>query len=700
MGKILNRFYNSNYFRAFLIILFLSITFLLEAGQTKQKPVLPKDLTPKYKQWLEEEVVYIITKKEKEVFLQLQTDRERDIFIEAFWRQRDPTPNTPENEFKTEHYRRIQHANRYFGKESPQPGWKTDMGKIYIILGEPKQIERYENQSDIYPVHVWFYEGMSDFGLPNAFYVVFFKKNNAGEFILYSPIRDGPQNLMIHYSGDMTDYQQAYRALYKLYQTLAEVSINLIPGEATMGITPTMTSDILIASKIPAAPSFKVKDAYAEKLLAYKDIVEVDYSANYIENDFLVGVFQDNRNIFYIHYLIEPTRLSFEQYSNRYSANLEIDGNIADESGKIIYQFERRLPIELSAAQLATIRNKFFSYQDIIPVIAGRYKINVIMKNTVSKEFTTVECPVVVPEPKELWMSSLLLANNLDRNSKYSGQIKPFLFIGNQLRPSPRNDFLQSDTMFIYLQVLGLTPELHAGGKLEWIFFKDTEPFKMLSRKVSDYPRLDNIIEEFPLESFSPAYYSVEVKLIDKAGNPILSQKAQFFTSPQLALARPWVLSTPFSAPDSPDITHILGLQLLNKKEINRAIPLLDAAFRRFPSERKYALDLARALFENKDFQRAKSVAQPFIDQSEEPAFLLLLGQASQELKDYDSAVSFYKNYLVRFGTNVSVLNNLGECHLALGQNGEALTAFEKSLQIEPNQEKIKAYVKTLKEKR
>lgn len=151
----------------------------------KKNILSAKDLPFKYKKWLEEEVVYIISEKEREVFLSLQTDRERDVFIEAFWKHRDPTPNTPENEFKTEHYRRIKFANERFGRETATPGWRTEMGRIYIILGEPRQIDRLENESELYPTQVWFYDGMDQYGLPPAFYVVFFKKYNAGDYVLY-----------------------------------------------------------------------------------------------------------------------------------------------------------------------------------------------------------------------------------------------------------------------------------------------------------------------------------------------------------------------------------------------------------------------------------------------------------------------------------------------------------------------------------
>lgn len=70
-------------------------------------------LSSAHKKWLEEEVVYLISPEEKEVFLKLDTDRLRDHFIQAFWNHRDPTPGTPENEARQEHYRRLQYAKNY-----------------------------------------------------------------------------------------------------------------------------------------------------------------------------------------------------------------------------------------------------------------------------------------------------------------------------------------------------------------------------------------------------------------------------------------------------------------------------------------------------------------------------------------------------------------------------------------------------------
>jgi GWxTD domain-containing protein len=144
------------------ILLVVSIAFATSAGFTQpgdppqssqakapakqeKAPKQKKGKTPEgsraeyYKKWLDEDVLYIISDEEKKVFKALQTDEERESFIEQFWLRRDADPRTPENEFKEEHYRRIAFANERYA--SGIPGWKTDRGRIYIMYGQPAEIE-------------------------------------------------------------------------------------------------------------------------------------------------------------------------------------------------------------------------------------------------------------------------------------------------------------------------------------------------------------------------------------------------------------------------------------------------------------------------------------------------------------------------------------------------------------------------------
>jgi len=155
-----------------ILLALLGLTVIL-SGAPAAKPKLPE----RYQRWLDEEVVYIMARMEREVFLKLRTDRERDLFMEAFWKHRDPTLASPENESKTEHLRRVAYANQHLGREGSVPGWKTDRGRMYILLGEPQDIQKYAGKLGIYDCESWFYQGKTDLGLPPSFNLLFFKEH-------------------------------------------------------------------------------------------------------------------------------------------------------------------------------------------------------------------------------------------------------------------------------------------------------------------------------------------------------------------------------------------------------------------------------------------------------------------------------------------------------------------------------------------
>ena len=152
-------------------------------------------LSERYREWLDRDVAYIISKEEKDAFLQLARDEDRDKFIEQFWEIRNTNPGSPVNEFKQEHYRRIQYANAYFKGEWVDEGWKSDRGRIYITLGPPGSRQFFTSGGQIYPIELWFYTS-NEPALPPFFYVMFYQKNAMGDFRLYSPRIDGPDKLV------------------------------------------------------------------------------------------------------------------------------------------------------------------------------------------------------------------------------------------------------------------------------------------------------------------------------------------------------------------------------------------------------------------------------------------------------------------------------------------------------------------------
>ncbi|MGH9788841.1 MAG: GWxTD domain-containing protein, partial [Candidatus Acidiferrales bacterium] len=161
----------------------------------QREKALRKELQSHFKSWLDNDVLYIITQEEKEAFFELNTDEEREQFIEQFWLRRDPTPDTVENEFKEEHYRRIAYANERFA--SGKPGWRTDRGRIYIAWGPPDEIESHPSggtyfrewdegggQTSTFPFERWRYRYLEGEGLGQEIILEFVDPTMSGEYRL------------------------------------------------------------------------------------------------------------------------------------------------------------------------------------------------------------------------------------------------------------------------------------------------------------------------------------------------------------------------------------------------------------------------------------------------------------------------------------------------------------------------------------
>jgi GWxTD domain-containing protein len=153
-------------------------------------PQQPREITP-YTKWLDEEAVYIITDEERAAFERLTTDAERNRFIEQFWLRRDPTPGTPQNEYRDEHYRRIAYANNRFGTPTVA-GWKTDRGRIYILYGPPDELDAHGAQTiqrppeqgggttQVFPFERWRYRFIE--GIGNDVAIEFVDRDGTGDF--------------------------------------------------------------------------------------------------------------------------------------------------------------------------------------------------------------------------------------------------------------------------------------------------------------------------------------------------------------------------------------------------------------------------------------------------------------------------------------------------------------------------------------
>jgi len=673
------------------------------AGQKKSGP----NLSESYRLWLEEEVVYIITPTERDVFQKLETDKERDIFIEAFWKHRDPTPGTPRNEFRDEHYQRRKYANEYFGRGTPRPGWMTDRGRIHIILGPPKNIEDFDSINGVYPVQIWSYDGDPEYGLPTGFNIIFFKKHGMGEYVLYSPVDDGPESLLADWGTGLTaDYMQessrklsAVQQLAKLAPNLAYQTLSLIPGERPMSGTVSLASSRLLGN-VFSYPQKKVEDTYAEALLKYKDVIEVDYSANYIASDSALYVIKDEAGHFMVHYSIEPKKISVSSYGDKYSTNYELDGRVSDKNGNTIFQYMKEFPLSFSGPEIQDLGAKALAIQDLFPLVPGTYKFDLLLKNTVSKEFTTFEGTIAIPEDDALpAMTPLVLGYRLEKSASPAEEYIPFRIRDGQLLTPARKTFSQKENLVVFFQVLGLPPELRSAGQLKYIVLRKEAPFLSQLKKIGEYQNAPDFLEVFPLRDFPPDYYKIRVSVLDSHGAEFLAQDEDFEITAAPSIGRPLVVSKVMPVSAAGEYDYEMGLQLLNLKRNKDALVFLEKAYAKNPAQLSYALGLSQCLFIEGQYQRIKDILSPLRGEKVTDQGLYLLGKSAHSLGELDEAIADYSDYLSRFGLNLEILNLLGTAHFQKGNAAEALRAWKRSLEINPGQENIKKLVQSLEEK-
>jgi GWxTD domain-containing protein len=125
-------------------------------------------LAEKYRDFYDE-IEMILTSAEEDVFLRLESDLQRDDFMDRFWRVRDPSPGTSRNEYKEEYEERLEHVEFHFGRGEPGPGRKSERGRMYLLLGEPMNIKSLPYEQQTYPIEIWWYHANPKLGIPPCF---------------------------------------------------------------------------------------------------------------------------------------------------------------------------------------------------------------------------------------------------------------------------------------------------------------------------------------------------------------------------------------------------------------------------------------------------------------------------------------------------------------------------------------------------
>lgn len=368
-----------------------------------KKPAHP--LSPGHKKWLEEDVVYIISKVERNVFLHdLKSDLDRDRFIDSFWAARDPSPGTPENEYKVEHYRRISYANSKFIMEGA-PGWRTDRGKIYILLGQPAQILDWTADYHIYPVELWFYTNRNHPSLYSAFYVMFWEREGFGGYRLYSPYNDGIQRLT--HGTNINSKRMSYEYMRSINAELARAALCLIPSEPVdlQDFSPSLTSDMLI-NKIITLPEEEAPTGYLRlyisdpSKLKGKVDTRLIYSSTPTTLNLTAFPTLDAEGNALVHWAfkIYPKELSVARYQDRYYFSLEVGINLSDAEDKVIFRRSQEVVRYFNEDEFERVKGMCLQFQDKLGVVPGKYRMDLLIFNRVNSQTYTQSRTFEVPD--------------------------------------------------------------------------------------------------------------------------------------------------------------------------------------------------------------------------------------------------------------------------------------------------------------
>jgi len=498
---------------------------------------------------MNEEVAQIITPREKEAFAGLETDGGRDLFINEFWRQRDPTPGTPRNEYREEYERRIASANAKFGRGRPTDGMKSDRGRIYIKLGSPVDVRDFVSIR-LYPVEAWTYAGLPGIGDVNTFRLLFFKRMGGGEFVLYDPIADGPKSLvpaaaieteiadikktLAEASPTANDFpeswaapdRQAYVYLRDFASPeLAEAALSFVPGAADPRNAGMFKS---LIGEVESFPYRIVRGDYVSDFAKMKTAGDVNYALHRVGNQFKMIALQDAAGLFSLHYALAPDALTFFSSGDRHQADLKASVRLTDADGKIAFERERRLTIDLKKGEMKILGVSACQWHDFCPVRPGKYAFRLVLENAAAKEFTSIEKNIEIPDGQIPGMSPLLLAGKVFEDASSNPAGGAFQAGKWRIYPSLDHAFAIKDRLFLFFQIYGLSRELRDGGFLEYSFSDGRRTVQTVRKSIKEYDDNRDFFEAFPLEKFAPGTYTATVALLDGGKKILLSIQGEF----------------------------------------------------------------------------------------------------------------------------------------------------------------------------
>jgi GWxTD domain-containing protein len=461
-----------------------------------ERGTVREELQSPWREWLNDDVAYIITEQERDAFARLRTDEERERFVEQFWLRRDPTPDTVENEYKQEHYRRIAYANEHFA--STIPGRKTDRGCIYITLGPPDEIDSHPSGSGdtaTAPFEDWRYHYVD--GLGGNVNFEFVDSTGTGEFrVVDQREKDRPRNVL-----ETRGSQQAFEP-----RPVPDVKFKDL--EAAGG---TKTTYQLLPMQV------------------HTDYLRVSGSSTIA----LITVQFENRD------------LQFQSNDGAAKSLVNLFGRVSTMTRRPVVSFEQPMEIDVPPGLLENYAQQRSIYQRSVPLSPGIYWLHIVAKDTVAGHLNIYEVPLDVPgfDEDQLGSSSLVLADMIQKVPAKSFPGGAVYAAGDtKVRPRLGGIFTSEEKMGIYLQVYNFRPDENTqrpSGSIEYEIDKagSNERVMDFSEDVGKIPNSSasqvTIAKMLPLATFQPGTYTLRVTATDNNGNQTLQREGSFTVSPE-----------------------------------------------------------------------------------------------------------------------------------------------------------------------
>jgi len=513
---------------------------LTEKQKKKKEAQLKRELESPYRKWLNEDVSYIITDEERAAFKRLQTDEEREQFIENFWLRRDPTPDTVENEFKEEHYRRIAYANEHYA--SGIPGWKTDRGRIYIVYGPPDEIEDHSSggfyerppeegggETSTYPFQQWRYRYVE--GIGNNVILEFVDPTMTGEFHLTMDPSEKDALLYVPGAGLTMMEQMGMTTKTARFNNTDGTHLGQSFGGQPESMMEFTRLENYTAIFKPPKTQFPDLEAQVYSKISYNILpckVRVDF--------FPVT---DASVLTYVTVQFDNKDLQFTSKEGLQRATVNIFGRITTMTRRIVTTFEDTIIVNTAPQMLQAYQALKSIYQKPLPLQPGTYRLNVVSKDLTAGNMNNYEVAITVPrlDPDKASTSSVMLADIIEKVAMKSIGTGQFIIGESKVRPRMDDVFKHEEKMGIYFKVynLGADQTTHKpAGSVEYELVRSgsNERIFDVTQDFSDIPDASSsqlTIERFlPLKTLLPGQYTLRMKITDKNRNQTLTPSAKF----------------------------------------------------------------------------------------------------------------------------------------------------------------------------